>query len=177
MTLYLVTESHEKTNLFPYEIISFHVAPTLSALGTISHVLLDMRSKGIIPRVDTTYALLPFRQNRVMDMAWPDAKAMGIAPRVISDIPPQSDESEEIYRDRVISWFTNRFLPSYESGLANTAIVADAKTLDIIVTYLNARGSKSADNKSTDEPREGAIFTFTPNGFRFLSHGHEYSFK
>lgn len=174
MALYLVVQNPGRTNLLPYEIGSFHAAPTREALGTISHALQDLRRRGEIPRTDVTYALAPFREYRTVDISWPEAKEFGLAPRGVSDRPPRADEDATLHQDRVVSWFTNHLMPAYESGLVNTAVVADEAAVAWIVDYLVKRGGL-VPGARYEGMEPGGIFKFTPDGFRLVGHGVEYS--
>lgn len=145
-----------------------YAAPHRRALDTIKHFVSRRRKQGDFCRVEVHYELTngvftPERKPVPMPLEW--AHSYGLNRQSVYGIIP-GPENQEAHQRRVLDWFTNEFWPKYESAPIPTAIVADGRTLAVILYYIMANSPYAEAKRIVETLSHGAVLEFRGNGMR-----------
>lgn len=146
-----------------------YAAATRRSLDTAKAYILYRKRTYQVCRVEATADIIDqvaTDEQRPAPMGAEEAQDYGLnrqaffGPSQINDL-----ETFDVYRRRVLDWFSNHLFPRYEDAPNPTAIVADQTTLAIIVYYMMARCSRErAENVVLSLSRPGAVAQFEGDG-------------
>jgi broad specificity phosphatase PhoE len=123
-----------------------YAAATRRSLDTVKAFIIHRKRTYQVCRVEATTDLIDMvatDDQRPTPMSMEEALSYGLnrqaffGPSMIEEL-----ETFDVYRRRVIDWFTNHFFPRYEDAPNPTAIVADQTTLAILVYYILSRDNR-----------------------------------